>query len=333
MLLGPSGSGKSTILRLIAGLEAPTGGRVLFDGEDIAEVPTRYRNVAMVQQDGGLYSHLDARTNIGFPLAMRKVPKPDSDREVEAEAVHLGIRALLPKMPGELSAGHRQSVATARALVQESRVLLMDEPLATLDAKIRERTRLEIARLHAELGTTMVFVTNDEHEAMALGDRVAVLDETGSLRQLGSPREIYNNPRSLFVADFVGEMNHTTVRLERDQQGWWLPVGNDRLLLDPSLVAERPALKDHLDRDVVVGIRPEHFAIAAPGTPFSACLHGTVGRVEDAGSFATAQVTVGTWRLKVRVPPDRLPAPGSLIELTINPQHLHFFEIGTGVAI
>ncbi len=333
VLLGPSGCGKSTILRLIAGLETPTEGRVLFDGDDVTAMATRDRRVAMVHQDGTLYSHFDVRKNIGFPLEVRKVPRLESDREIAAGASHLGILALLGKMPAELSAGHRNSVATARALVQQSHVLLMDEPLASLDAKIRERTRLEIVRLHKELGTTIVYVTNDEREAMALGDRVAVFDESGSLRQVGAPQEMYARPRSLFVADFLGKMNHLTVRPEHDTQGWWLPIGNDRLLLDPAIVSSRSGLDRHLGKDLVVGIRPEHVAVAAPGTPFVACLHGRVGRVEDAGSFATASVTVGTWRLQVRVSPDRMPVPGNLVELTLDSHHLHFFETGTGRAI
>ncbi len=333
VLLGPSGSGKSTILRLIAGLEVPTGGRVLFDDEDVTDVAARDRMVAMVQQDGVLYTHLSVRDNIGFPLAMRKVPKPDADREVEAEASQLGIRALLGKMPRELSAGHQHSVATARALVKESRVLLMDEPLATLDARIRERTRLEIARLHRDLGTTTVYVTNDEREAMALGDRVAVLDENGVLSQVDTPRAVYHKPASLFVAGFVGELNYTTVRLERAENGWWLPLGNDRLLVDRSVVSTRPGLEAHLDGAVIVGIRPEHLVVAAPGTPFTECLHGTVGRVEDAGSFVQAWVTIGAWRVKVRFKGDQRPVSGNLIELSVDPHHLHFFEPAGGAAL
>jgi multiple sugar transport system ATP-binding protein len=333
VLLGPSGCGKSTILRLIAGLEAPTDGRVLFDGADVTGAAPRERNVAMVQQNGSLYTHLTARENVRFPLTMRKVPKSESDREVDSEAGSLGIRALLPKMPAELSAGHRHSVATARALVQESAVLLMDEPLASLDSKIRERTRLEILRLHADLGSTMVYVTNDHREAMALGDRVAIFDETGALRQVGSPQEIYAHPDSLFVAEFLGRMNHTIVQLDADDQGWWMPIGNDRLLLSPEVAASASGLDGYAGQALVVGIRPEHVSVAAPGTPFAACLHGTVGRVEDAGSFALVWVTLGTWTLEVRMPADRLPVPGNVIELTVNQTRLHFFEVSTGEAI
>lgn len=330
VLLGPSGSGKSTILRLIAGLETPTEGRVLFDGEDVTNMVTRDRNVALVQQDGALYKHLSARENIRFPLARRKVSDQDSDRVVEASAAQIGILALLGKMPGELSAGHRHSVATARALVRESRVLLMDEPLALLDAQARLRTRLEIARHHEELGTTTVYVTNEQQEAMSLGNRIALLDEGGTLRQVDSPREIYRHPHSLFVADFVGELNHAKVKLERDSDGWWLPLGNDRFPLDNPVVAERPGLDQRLGRVVVVGIRPEHLAIAPPGAPFASCLHGKVDRVEDVGSHANVWALVGDWRIKAHLHRDRLPVPGNLIELVVDPQHLHFFELGTG---
>lgn len=331
VLLGPSGCGKSTILRLVAGLETPTAGSILFDGHDVTDVPTRERRVAMVQQDGSLYTHLTVRENIGFPLATRRVPRKETDQEVEAEAEHLGIRALLDQIPSRLSAGHQHTVATARALIQASHVLLMDEPLASLDAKIRERTRLEIVRLHQELGNTIVYVTNDEREAMALGDRIAVFDESGSLRQLGIPAEVYVHPDSLFVAEFLGTMNHGTVRPEQDEHGWWLPIGNDRLWVDPAIVGPSPAFSGR--SEVILGIRPEHVTVAAAGTPFPACVHGTVDRVEYAGSFATAWVTVGTWCLEARVSPDRLPVRGNLIELTLDTRHLHFFEPESGLAI
>lgn len=333
VLLGPSGSGKSTILRLIAGLEAPTRGRVFFDGEDMTDVATRDRNVAMVQQEGALYTHLSARDNIRFPLARRKVSKQDSDREVEAGAAHLGIRLLLERMPGELSAGHRHSVATARALVRDSRVLLMDEPLALLDAQIRSRTRAEIARLHRELETTTLYVTNDRNEAMALGDRIAILDETGTLRQVGPPQDVYRYPQSLFVADFGGELNHTTVRLERDGGGWWLPLGNDRFALHPTVLGAWPGLEEYEKKEIVVGIRPEHLAIAPPGTPFGLCLHGTVSRVADVGSFADVWANVGEWRIKARLSGGRPPVCGNLIELAVDSRHIHFFEPDRGERI
>jgi ABC-type sugar transport system ATPase subunit len=322
-LLGPSGSGKSTILRLIAGLEAPTEGQILFDDEDFTSVPTRDRDVAMVQQDGALYTHLSARENIRFPLARRKLTKDDSDREVEAEAEQLGIRALLEKMPGQLSAGHRHSVATARALVREARVLLMDEPLAMLDAQIRGQTRIEIARLHRELGTTTVYVTNDHREAMALGDRVAVLDEAARLRQIGPPRDVYQRPNSLFVAGFLGEMNTTTVRVEGSGGEIWLPLGNDRFV--PTGEQDRRALERVAGHEVVVGIRPEHLALAPPGSPFTSCLHGTVESVEDVGSHAVVWVGVGDWPIRARLTSGQLPTSGNFIELVVAPDHLHFF--------
>jgi multiple sugar transport system ATP-binding protein len=327
-LLGPSGSGKSTILRLIAGLEAPTDGRVLFDGEDFTAVTTRDRNVAMVQQDGALYTHLSARDNIRFPLVSRNVPKEDRDREIETEAKQLGILALLDKMPGQLSAGHRHTVATARALVRDARVLLMDEPLAMLDTQVRSQTRTEVARLHQELGTTIVYVTNDHREAMALGDRVAVLDGGGGLCQVGPPRDVYRHPSSLFVADFVGEMNSTIVRVEGSGTEAWLPLGNDRFI--PSAGEHRPVLARLTGQEVVVGIRPEHLSLASPGAPFESCLHGTVERVEDVGSHATVHAVVGDWPVKARLTSGHLPTPGNMIELAVASEHLHFFDPDRG---
>lgn len=327
-LLGPSGCGKSTILRIIAGLDEPTEGRVLFDGEDVTPIRTRDRNIAMVQQEGALYTHLKARENIRFPLAQRKVPREESDRDVEAEAAHLGIGALLERMPGELSAGHQHSVATARALVRDARVLLMDEPLAMLDAQTRNQTRSEVARLHRELGTTIVYVTNDYREAMALGDRIAVLDESGNLRQVDDPREVYRRPNSLFVADFVGEMNSTTLHVEESAGEIYLPMGNDRFV--PQGSASGRVLERYVGRDLVVGIRPEHLALAPPGSPFTSCLHGTIDRVEDVGTYLSVWVRVGRWQVKARLDPDRRITPGNLIELAVAAEHLHFFDPDRG---
>ena len=162
---------------------------------------------------------------------------------------------------------------------------------------------------------------------------MAVLDGTGTLQQVDPPQDIYRHPRTLFVAQFVGELNNTTVRLERDEQGWWLPLGNDRLLLEPALVAQRPGLKEYLGRGVVVGIRPEHLTVAEPGAPFTSCLHGTVDRVEDVGSFAMAWIDVGPWRVKARLAADRLPVPGNRIELAVDRRHIHFFDPVGGLAV
>jgi len=209
----------------------------------------------------------------------------------------------------------------------------MDEPLATLDAQIRERTRLEVARLHSELKTTTVYVTNDEREAMALGDRVAVLDEAGTLRRVDTPRAVYRNPGSLFVARFVGDLNHTLTRLERDDRGYRLQLGSDRLLLEDATVAAHPGLEHYTGKAVVFGVRPEHLSVASPGTPFISCLHGTTRRVEDIGSFAFVLVTVGSWDLRVRISGGPIPVPGNLIEIAVDPDRLHFFDPIEGTAI
>lgn len=332
-IVGPSGSGKTTVLRLIAGLDEPSEGRILFDGEDMAGVPPGDRNVAMVHQNGALYAHMSARENIRFPLVVRKVPKRQSDRHVEGEAQHLGIGALLGKRPGELSAGHRHAVATARALIRESRAFLLDEPLASLDAQARERVRVEVARLHREMGATMVYVTNDQTEALAVGERVALLNDRGSIEQVGPPHQIYNRPVSVFAAEFIGRMNLLPTLLEREGDAWWVEVGADRLHLPVSLLRTHPALELHESRGVMIGIRPEHLVPAGPGVPFDTCVHGRVRWVEDLGREVRLHVVAGNSKLEARADPREAYAVNDLVELAADLGRLHFFDILTGLAI
>jgi multiple sugar transport system ATP-binding protein len=203
VLLGPSGSGKSTLLRMIAGLEEPTGGDVLIGGEVVTHLPPQARGIAMVFQSYALYPHLTVAGNIAFPLEAQRVPKALRRERVERAAALLGLGELLGRRPRELSGGERQRVALARALVREPAVLLLDEPLSNLDAKLRASAREELARFHARVGTTTLHVTHDQVEAMAMGDRIVVLDQ-GRVRQVGTPRELYDAPADTFVATFLG---------------------------------------------------------------------------------------------------------------------------------
>jgi multiple sugar transport system ATP-binding protein len=203
VFLGPSGSGKSTLLRMIAGLEEPTAGEVLIGGEDVTELPPRARGIAMVFQSYALYPHLTVERNIGFPLKAAGVGRGPRRERVEAAARLLGIGHLLARKPRELSGGERQRVALARALVREPRVFLLDEPLSNLDAKLRASARDELAQFHERVRTTTIYVTHDQVEAMAMGDRIVVLHE-GVVRQIGTPREVYDDPADTFVATFLG---------------------------------------------------------------------------------------------------------------------------------
>src|SRR5271169_5868501 len=224
VLLGPSGSGKTTLLRMIAGLEEPTSGEILIGGKVVNDLTPRERRIAMVFQSYALYPHLSVYNNISFPLKAQKVPKHLHRQKVEWAAGLLGIGKLLERKPRELSGGERQRVALARAIVREPEVFLLDEPLSNLDAKLRASAREELERFHRRVGTTSIYVTHDQVEAMAMGDRVMVLNK-GIVHQLGTPTDVYDNPADTFVATFLGSPPMNLVELG----------------------------------DVIVGFRPEHF--------------------------------------------------------------------------
>ncbi len=325
VLVGPSGSGKTTVLRLIAGLETPTAGSVLFDDRPVHRLNPAQRNVSMVFQDGALIGHLSARANIAFPLRIRHVAPLETDRRVEAEATHVGIRSLLSAMPGELSAGHRHAVATARAIIRESDAFLLDEPLAALDARARQRVRAEVVRLHRELGSTMVYVTNDTAEAMAIGDRIAVLGESGQLLQVDTPTRLFSEPVNTFVASFIGPINLITTLLEHDGGFYWIQLGHDRTRLSEAAQAP-PSLARFQGKEIIVGIRPHHLSVSQPGAPFDQCVHGVVAAVSDLGADLEIEVGLGPVTLAARTRRDRPLYPGDPVELRVHPDRLLFFD-------
>ncbi len=258
VLVGPSGCGKTTALRMVAGLEDITAGRILIGGRDVSRVPSRDRDVAMVFQSYALYPHLTVADNIGFGLKLRKVPKSEIRRRVEQAAEVLGLGDLLDRKPRNLSGGQRQRVAMGRAIVREPQAFLMDEPLSNLDAKLRVHMRAEIARLQDDLAVTTIYVTHDQTEAMTLGDRVAVMRK-GVLQQVDSPQVLYDRPLNVFVGGFIGSpaMNLVQGQLRRGDDGWSVRLGGQHIQLDEELLAARPALAAYDGRDVIVGIRPE----------------------------------------------------------------------------
>ncbi|HTO29442.1 MAG TPA: sn-glycerol-3-phosphate ABC transporter ATP-binding protein UgpC [Devosia sp.] len=203
VLVGPSGCGKTTSLRMLAGLEQPTSGRILIDGVDVTDVPSKDRGLAMVFQSYALYPHMSVAENIGFALSLQRLPKAEIERRVTAAADRLDIRQLLARKPRELSGGQRQRVAVARSIVREPRAFLFDEPLSNLDAKLRHSARVEIRTLQRQLGITTLYVTHDQVEAMTMADRIVVMDG-GRIRQVGTPMDVYRNPNSVFVASFLG---------------------------------------------------------------------------------------------------------------------------------
>ena len=255
VLVGPSGCGKSTLLRLIAGLDEPTSGEVWIGGRRVDDVEPGGRDVAMVFQSYALYPHMTVAQNLGFGLRVRGMPRSDRERRVAEAADALGLGELLSRRPGQLSGGQRQRVALGRAMVRDPGVFLFDEPLSNLDAELRLRTRDEIAALHRRLGTTMLFVTHDQVEALSLGERVAVMDR-GRLQQVGTPHEVYRRPSNLFVAGFVGSPPINLISLTRDEGGHL--AGGPFALANP----------EGLDR-ATLAVRPEDLAVAAVGADSS----------------------------------------------------------------
>jgi ABC-type sugar transport system ATPase subunit len=303
VLLGPSGCGKSTALRMVAGLEEPTEGAISIGEQRVDGVDPKDRDLAMVFQSYALYPHKSVRQNIEFPLRSRKVPADERAKLVADAAEQLGLSGLLERKPRELSGGQRQRVALARAIVRRPAVFLMDEPLSNLDAKMRTATRAEIVELHQTLGTTFLYVTHDQVEAMTMASRVAIMSE-GTLQQLGAPQDVYDRPANVFVAQFIGSppMNVVPGPVAAP-----LGVGRD---------------------DVVVGIRPEHLSVAATGIPV------TVRVVESLGHERHLVCDADGHQLVVRAPAHGdAPAEGDVAHLAAEPGRLHLFDAVSGERI
>ncbi|PSC03668.1 hypothetical protein SLNSH_17955 [Alsobacter soli] len=307
-LLGPSGSGKSTTLRILAGLDAPTSGRILVDGEDVTGADARERDVAMVFQSYALYPHMTVFENIAFPLEMAKRPKAEIGPAVREAAAKVKIEHLLDRKPGQLSGGQQQRCALARAIVRKARLFLLDEPLSNLDAKLRLETRVELKKLQRSLGVTAVYVTHDQEEAMTLADRMAVFME-GEIRQIGRPADVFAQPNSIEVAAFIGSppMNLIPARY---QDGSVL-IGGRRL---PTM------LQTHGERDVVVGVRPSAVRFEADGIP------ATVEVVENLGDAAILDMSLAGTALRARYDRFPLPREGDAMGVTVRPEDIHLFD-------
>jgi multiple sugar transport system ATP-binding protein len=263
VLVGPSGSGKTTALRMIAGLEDLTSGEVRIGGRVVNDLPPKDRDIAMVFQNYALYPHLTVEENLAFGLQLHKIPRPEQRRRVAEVARMLSLEPFLERKPAALSGGQRQRVAMGRAIVREPQAFLMDEPLSNLDAKLRVSTRAQLAALHDRLGTTTVYVTHDQVEAMTLGTRVAVLKD-GELMQADRPQRLFDAPANLFVATFIGSpaMNLAEALLVRDG-GLAVTFADHKLPVPDQTIAEHPGLERFLDRPVILGLRPSSFEDAA----------------------------------------------------------------------
>jgi multiple sugar transport system ATP-binding protein len=328
-LVGPSGCGKSTLLRMIAGLETITSGTVSIDGRAVNEVAPKDRNIAMVFQNYALFPHLTVAQNIAFGLKVRKRPAAEIEQRVLATARTLELDSLLHRLPRALSGGQRQRVALARALVREPAVFLLDEPLSNLDARLRQSMRIELARLHRQLGATMIYVTHDQVEAMTLGQRIVVFDR-GRIQQIDTPLGLYQRPANRFVAGFLGSpaMNFLPGRMDRD--GANLDVGAQVLRLDGAAGVLTPT-RGGEGRDVVLGVRPEHVFLADDTAALvGPSLSATLEAVEPTGPELHLILRCGAHELIARVAPRPLAALGTPLQLRLAADHLHFFSAEPG---
>jgi multiple sugar transport system ATP-binding protein len=329
VLLGPSGCGKSTALRMLAGLEDLSEGRIEIAFRDMTNVEAKDRDVAMVFQSYALYPHMTVRKNIEFPLKSRHVPKPDRDALVAEAARSLGLDALLDRKPAQLSGGQRQRVALARAIVRRPTAFLMDEPLSNLDAKLRVQTRAELIELQRRLSATFVYVTHDQVEAMTMGDRIAIMNE-GRLQQVGPPQEVYDRPANLFVARFIGSPPMNTVS--------GVVVGNTVEVAGTSMPLSEPlerAVRAAGCEAVVLGVRPEHLEIGEALGGSGGALQATVAAVESLGHERHVICRLDDGQMViVRIASDEaVPEPGSTVRLAAEPGQLHVFDAATGVRI
>lgn len=322
-LLGPSGCGKSTTLACIAGLEDPTGGDILFDDKVVNDLSPRNRDIAMVFQDYALYPHMSVYENMSFGLSLRKVPKAEADTAVRRVAEFLGLAGLLDRKPGQLSGGQRQRVALGRAIVRNPAVFLMDEPLSNLDAALRVSTRSEIKRLQQELGTTTIFVTHDQEEAMVLSDRIAIMNH-GVLQQFDQPKAIYSQPINLFVATFIGspKMNILSGAVQDTGSGRVvLPAGSTLAIPVPDTIAT-PA-----SGSLTVGVRPEHVRLTRSGEGLAT---GAITLVEPVGAMTYVDVELGATMLKASTDPSDDFQDGEAVIVDFQRQRMLYFDPDSG---
>jgi multiple sugar transport system ATP-binding protein len=365
VLVGPSGCGKTTALRMVAGLEEISEGRLTIGDRVVNHVPSRDRDIAMVFQSYALYPHLSVYENIAFGLRIQKMPKPEIDERVHKAAKLLGLEEYLDRKPRALSGGQRQRVAMGRAIVRQPAAFLMDEPLSNLDAKLRVQTRAEIAKLQDDLGVTTIYVTHDQIEAMTMGDRVAVMRK-GELQQVDDPQTLYDRPVNLFVGGFIGSpaMNMLEATIEASNGSLAAKIGEQTLELGDETMQHHPELRSFVGKEIVLGIRPEDIedASIASDTPASRRLKGKMELKEALGSEIMAHFSIDGATAEteeIRELADDAGAPGDSeigveegkaiivgrfnarsrvkegqeIEAAVDTRSLHFFDPHTGLGI
>ena len=365
VFVGPSGCGKTTALRMVAGLEAISGGEVRIGPEVVNDMPPKDRDIAMVFQNYALYPHMTVRENMAFGLKLAKIDGAEIERRVEDAARILGLGEFLDRKPRALSGGQRQRVAMGRAIVRQPRAFLMDEPLSNLDAKLRVQMRAEIARIQRDLNVTTIYVTHDQVEAMTMGDRVAVIRK-GELQQVGSPGELFAHPVNLFVAGFIGSpsMNFVGSTLQPSGDSLQVSIGHQTVTVSPELRRSKPGLQAFVDKEVIVGIRPQDFEDASLAGSGDARIKATIDLVEALGTetlvhFAVdapvvltedmkelaadvgadelerleAQAQSGRNEFVAQLDPKTRIQRKDEVELVIDTTQLHFFDPQTGQGI
>jgi multiple sugar transport system ATP-binding protein len=318
ILVGPSGCGKSTLLRMIAGLEDISAGTIRIGDNVVNDVLPKERDIAMVFQNYALYPHMTVRENMGFSLKLKKAPKEEIENRVKVAAGVLGLEALLDRQPRHLSGGQRQRVAMGRAIVRDPQVFLFDEPLSNLDAKLRVAMRSEIKELHARLGTTMVYVTHDQIEAMTMADRIVVMHD-GRVEQIGEPLELYDRPDNLFVASFIGSPSMNFLRGTMAVNGKTSFNAGNGVMLP---VGGKPRATN--GQTVIYGIRPEHFELNEAGVEAEIIVLEPTGSETQAQMKIAGETVTGVFRERI------FAKPGEKIRVMPQPEHVHLFDPETG---
>ncbi|TCI05229.1 ABC transporter ATP-binding protein [Corallincola luteus] len=331
ILVGPSGCGKSTLMNMIAGLEEVSDGQILIDNQDVTHVAPKDRDIAMVFQSYALYPNMTVRQNIQFGLEIRKMPAAEIEAEVERVANLLQIDHLLDRKPSQLSGGQQQRVAMGRALSRRPKIYLFDEPLSNLDAKLRVEMRTEVKKLHQRLGTTIVYVTHDQIEAMTLADRIAVMKD-GELLQLGTPKQVYETPANMFVAGFIGSpsMNFIDCLIKKDENGLFTELANSQ-----QQITRLPApdyMIDYLGKSVVLGLRPEQITTPQPHKQTDKQV--TRGQfevlvTEPTGPDVIVEVQANDQEISCRIDPEHPLEIGQPIELMFDCNKAVYFDKST----
>lgn len=334
VLLGPSGCGKTTTLRMISGLELPSEGQILLDGEDVTMKRASQRDIAFMFQLFALYPHLTVYQNIAFPLKTQGEKKAFIEKEVKRISNLLQIEQILKRKPKQLAGGDMQRVALARCLIRKPKALLLDEPIGTLDAKFREEMRTELKKLHVDSGSTSVYVTHDQIEAMSMGDRIAVMDKA-VLQQVGEPFEVYSNPINLFVARFIGSPGMNFLDMQVILEGGVISLifeGDRTAMSIPEFLQDKVKSHHEEDRKLILGIRPEDVTLESPGTENT--IGGKVYVLENMGNHKIVDVELaGGTTIRVRVVPKVKISIGDNVAVSFNMEMVRLFDAENGNSI